>query len=182
MNCAEPHPEDSITECRLDLGHAGSHEYFSTRWPRLAPAGLDDDVAELIERGVAATRSWGDDRAYPVIVEQTTTFVVWQHGESEDDALKRAHSNAWELNLSGEHAIDGGTSVRRADKWQRRDALDQGRIGPEVACPDCGRTAFRREWFHDPYYRCHGPIEWTGSPLRPRREFRSASVHTAVAS
>ncbi|WP_424863075.1 hypothetical protein [Streptomyces sp. MMS24-I29] len=83
--------------------------------------------------------------------------------------------------LDGEQAIDGGFEIRRVDRWQR-GSLAGALIGPEIQCPGCRKLAMRREWFHDPFRKCHGPIQWrentNASSLRRRyrREHRATPV------
>ncbi|MGW6604855.1 hypothetical protein [Streptomyces sp. NPDC055036] len=61
--------------------------------------------------------------------------------------------------LDSEQEIDGSLEFRRIDSYER-SSLTGALIGPSIVCPDCGKLAARREWFHNPYRKCHGPIEW----------------------
>lgn len=164
MKCDEPYPQGSYEECNLDLGHRGDHEYYGKTWPRPVPAEPDENVDVLLSRAIRETRTWGaDERRYPVVIERTQVYVVWIDADCEDNALKNAADDAWEMDLGKEMPIDGSDEVRRLDSFERTEAWRSEigyEYGPRIQCPGCGRQAFRREWFHDPMRKCHGPIEW----------------------
>ncbi|MFJ2676335.1 hypothetical protein [Streptomyces sp. NPDC087525] len=194
MNCDEPlylPDEDySSRDCQLKLGHTGDHEYFGgQKFPRPEPAEPDLDVADLIEAGGQARRTWGmDEQQWPIVVEVTSVYVIHAPGATEDDALKYWADCGDYPSLDGETTIDGGIEFRRIDRWQRRD-LTGAPIGPSIACPDCGKQAMRCEWYHNPYRKCHGPIEWRENAhartlqWRYQREFKATPAHVpAVAS
>ncbi|MFE5090639.1 hypothetical protein ACFRCI_09590 [Streptomyces sp. NPDC056638] len=184
MKCEEQLYNDgedySFRDCQLQLGHSGDHEYFGQKYPRPVPAEPNPDVADLIEQAARKRGAWGlDEVKWPIVVEVTSVYVIKVPGATEDEALQ-----VWEdeyPDLDGEQAIDGGFEIRRIDHWQR-GSLTGAPIGPEIACPDCGKQAMRREWFHDPYRRCHGPIEWHENThartlqWRYRREFKATPV------
>ena len=190
MKCNESYPQGSYEECQLDLGHRGDHEYFGKKWARPVPAETNEDVEALLDRAERATRAWGtDERNYPVIIERTQIYVVWVEGDCEDSALKNAADGAWEMDLGKESPIDGYDEVRRVDKNELRDAVSSEmgyEFGPRLQCPDCRRQSFRREWFHDPMRKCHGPIKWLESkaPNIRYRWYRDHEAHAgrAVAS
>lgn len=168
MKCNEPYPEGSYEECRLDLGHRGDHEYFDKKWARPEPAEPDPAVEALLDRAISEARVWGvEERKFPVVIERTLTYVYWVDADCEDDALKNAADDSWEIDLAKEQPIDGSDHVRRLDEFERRDAFQSEmgyEFGPKLPCPDCGRFSFRREWYHDPYRKCHGPIAWHKNP------------------
>lgn len=189
MKCAESYPDGSYQECQLDLGHRGDHEYVGIKWARLEPAEPNEAVAELLENSIPARVYGVNERSYPVLVEATTTYVVWVDAETEDDALAYWADDPTDLRLDGLTAIDGSLEIQRLDRWQRQDAFrsrqQQQGIGPRIACPDCGALAMLREWHHKPLRKCHGPIEWRETrsdclEWRYRREFKPAApVHAA---
>ena len=184
MKCSDPYPEGSYEECQLDLGHAGQHEYVGTTWARLQPKALDPDVASLLEE-TKPPRTWGvDERKYPVVVTETITRVIWVAAESEDEALGYWEDDYADLDLKDADVIDGSLEFERPDEFQRQEAAEhrhhRQKIGPQIACPGCGELAFRREWFHDPYRKCHGPIEWREYFRGPRREFKATPVFDAT--
>lgn len=184
MKCEDPSPEGTYEECQLDLRHSGDHEYFGTKWPRLEPGELDPDVEALIDAGVNARRTWGlDDRTYPVVIERTITYVYWAEAASEEDALASIAGDTWEINLSNEESIDCSDEVRRIGEFERNDAFKArhfGRIGPEIRCPGCGRDSFRREWYHDPMRKCHGPIVWHEVAHATQLSWRYSRKHQAT--
>lgn len=160
MKCGEPRPGSSYQECGRDLLHDGDHAYLGETWPRLGLAELDPAVAALIEKAAGPTAWDLNERAYPVIVEETTVRVVWVDAETEDAALDLVEDQPWEH--KGE-AINSNFETRRPDQWERRDAIDaenRMHVGPQITCPDCGRLSHTRAWAHDPYRKCHGPIVW----------------------
>lgn len=184
MKCHEPYPEGSYEECQLDLGHRGDHEYFGKRWSRPEPAESDENVEVLLDRADREARAWGtEERSYPVVIERTLTYVVWVDADGEDNALKNAADDAWEMDLSKESPIDGSDEVRRLEKWERQEAFRSemgSEFGPRIQCPDCRRQSFRREWFHDPLRKCHGPIEWHESSA-PNPRYRWDRKHQSTA-
>lgn len=168
MTCAEPYPEGSYQECSRDLGHSGQHDYLGTKWSRPEPVEPDLDVADLLERSLPA-QMWGvNERTYPVVVVETITRIVWVDAQSEDEALAYWADDYTDIPLKNSDVIDGNLDFERPDQWQRQDAMEHRhhgqKIGPEIQCPDCRRTSFTRDTFHDPYRRCHGPIVWRPWP------------------
>lgn len=155
MKCDEPYEGNEFEGCLKELGHAGDHERFRTRWPRPVPAGeLSDEVLALIP-----SRYDIDERDYYLVFEVTSVYLIKVTGESEDDALKQYSDYADMPDFSRESPIDGDVSVRRPTQYER--SMNTGApIGPVIACPDCGKQAMTRSWYHDPYRKCHGPIEW----------------------
>lgn len=187
MKCASPYPDGSYQECQEKLGHSGQHTYPGLKWPRLEPAELDMDIEILLDRAARQRNVWDlNDREYPVVIERTLTYVLWVDADSEDSALKSTASDSWEISLSKETPTDCSDEVRRLDEFERPAAFEaegmQTWIGPEIACPDCARTAFRREWYHDPFRRCHGPIVWMKHPgaIRAYRQYNATPVHGAA--
>lgn len=190
MKCDEPliRPGETYSsrDCQSELGHLGAHDYFGEKFPRPESGeGLDPEIADLITKA-AGHRSWDlDERQWPIVVEVTSTYVIKVSAETEDEALACWADNNEYPDLDGEQAIDGGFEIRRADRWQR-DALTGAPIGPRIACPDCGEQAMRREWFHDPFRKCHGPIEWRENvhsrtpQWRYSREFKATPVRELV--
>lgn len=188
MKCGELNPESTYVECDRELLHDGAHARNGRKWPRTSPAELPEDIADLLEK-TRPGHVWDvDERKFPVLVEVTTTYVVWVDAESEDEALDQLDGAEGDLDLSRETAIEGdlevqrlGNTFLRAEVFRSRHA-HRSKVGPRIACPDCGRLAFRREWFHNPYRKCHGPIVWFESSLgRPLREHQATPVHTAEA-
>ncbi|MFK0179652.1 hypothetical protein ACIQVR_27200 [Streptomyces xanthochromogenes] len=186
MNCGEPKPGGVYETCDQDLRHADDHAYLNQRWPRLVPAEPDWKIAELLDAAVPAD-SWGiEERSFPIMVVETVTKVIWIDAEDEDHALAYWGADWSDIPLEDAHVIESCLDLRRPDKWELDVAFEARRhgakIGPQIACPDCGRLAFHREWMHDPMRKCHGPIEWreTKAPLpalRYRREFRATPVY-----
>ncbi|MFF3128564.1 hypothetical protein ACFVRD_41280 [Streptomyces sp. NPDC057908] len=192
MRCDEPLFEEGQTysaySCRLDLNHSGAHEDARRRkYPRALALGLDEDLNDLITAGHNVNRDlWDlDEREYPVLVEVTQRYVKWVSAPSEDDALKY-WDDPTDLNLDSADVIDGDLEVQRIDRHLATEAFrsrhTRQHIGPQIQCPGCGTEAFRREWFHDPFRKCHGPIEWRENAnaralqWRYRREFKAAPV------
>ncbi|MFF2405758.1 hypothetical protein [Streptomyces sp. NPDC058092] len=182
MKCEEQHPDGTYQECQLDLGHTRDHEYFGTTWARPVPAEPDPDVADLIERAARKSHAWDlDEVKWPIVVEVTSVYVIKAPGATEDEALKYWADSDEYPDVDGEQAIDGGFEIRRVDRWQR-GSLTGAPIGPEIACPDCGEQAMRRKWFHNPFRKCHGPIEWRENThartlqWRYRREFKATPM------
>lgn len=194
MKCDESLFRDGETyssrNCQLELGHRGAHEYFGEKYPRpRASGGMSLDVLSHLEETLPPRIYDIDERSYPVMVEVTTRYVVWVDAESEDKALAYWADDPTELDLKGETVIDGDLEVQRLDRFSAQDAFasrHHGRkIGPEIACPGCGALAMRREWFHNPMRKCHGPIEWretkaTNLQWRYRREFKATPAYEAV--
>jgi hypothetical protein len=183
MKCDEPlytnGEEYSSRDCQLELGHSGAHEYFGERFPRPEPTEPNPDVADLIERAARKRGAWDMDEVnWPIVVEVTSVYVIKVPGATEDEALEYWNNGDYP-DLDGEQAIDGGFEIRRVDKYQR-DTLLGGPIGPRIACPDCGKQAMRREWFHDPLRKCHGPIEWRENTNARTLQWRYSREHKAT--
>ncbi|HEY9354075.1 MAG TPA: hypothetical protein VIP28_12525 [Nocardioides sp.] len=192
MKCDEPlfkdGDDDSFNFCTRDLGHPGAHEdSFRCRYPRPVPSGDAEEILDAIERAVPQHQRWDlDERDYYIKFAVTNVYLVKVSAESEDAALRQYEDYCDFPDFSREHAIDGGVEISRPERWDL-DNLKGAPFGPRVACPDCGALAMRREWMHNPYRRCHGPIKWRESKapsLRYRysREFKSAPVYEAVTS
>lgn len=164
MNCDEPLYRDgeefSSRDCQLKLGHSGDHEYIGgEKFPRVELAEADEAITNLIDAAARRRGAWGlDEVQWPIVVEVTTVYVIKAPGATEDEALANYGDDY--PDLDGEQAIDGSFEIRRIDKWQRRDTLGTSPIGPHVQCPGCGKLAMRREWYHNPLRKCHGPIQW----------------------
>lgn len=158
MKCDEPYEGNEYQGCLKDLNHPGDHERYGTRWPRpTATHELTDDLLDLIPE------KWdAHDRDYYIAFEVTNTYLVKVTAESEDAALKQYSDYADLPDLRHETAIDGDVTIRRPSQYERNEAMS-GPIGPQIACPDCGKESFRRNWFHNPMRKCHGPIEWRES-------------------
>lgn len=177
MKCGEPKSGSSYETCDRDLKHGGDHSYLGRSWPRLEPAEPDWDVNELLDNQTPRD-AWGVmERSFPIIVTETITRVIWVEAETEDQALAYWGDDPTDLPSGGE-VLDGSLKFERPDRWQRQAAFIANRfeskIGPLVLCPDCSKEAFRREWFHDPYRKCHGPIQWRlGGHGKPMREFQA---------
>lgn len=189
MKCAETNPDETYQECQRDLGHSGDHEYYSYRWPRPEPAELDEDVEDFLEsseRAIGHHRLWSlHDREFNIAFEVTTTYLVPISATSEDDALKQFEDYCDFPDFAKERAIDGSVEVRRPTEWERRDHEYNEQLGPKIACPECGRLSMHPRWIHDPYKKCHGPIQWReGYSGRLFREYVEApySAPKAVAS
>lgn len=185
MKCGEPKPGGIYQNCDANLLHRGDHEYLGQKWPRPKPAEPDMDVEELIDSALSRSRELYEGPSYPVIVTETITRVLWVEAENEDRALHYWADDWSEVPLRDAEVLGCDLEFERPDKYQREDAFRSARgdrkVGPEIACPGCGRTAFRREWFHNPMRKCHGPIEWretkSSSPRHQwRREFRATPV------
>lgn len=187
MNCNEPLYRDgedySSRDCQLKLGHPGSHDYFGEKFPRLEVAEPDPAIANLIDAAARKRGRWDlDEVKWPIVVEVTTIYVVNAPGATEDEALANYGDDY--PDLEGEHAIDGGFEVRRADEYQLSLTAHTSPFGPFIRCPGCGELAMRREWYHSPLRKCHGPIEWreTKAPslqYRYRREHKATPVYNA---
>lgn len=180
MKCDEPYEGDDFTGCMKELGHAGDHEHFGTRWPRPVPSGeLSDRVLKLLPGG------WGhDERQFYLAFEVTEVYLVPVTAESEDEALDMYGDGSDLPDLSRHQAINGDVSVRRPSLDERAD-MTGSPIGPKIACPGCGELAMSRSWYHRPLRKCHGPIEWretsnTNPRWRWRREHKSTPVFGPV--
>lgn len=180
MKCGEPKPGSTYQACDEELKHQGDHAYLGERWPRLTSPEPNWDVNELLDNQTPR-EAWGVmERSFPIIVTETITRVIWVEAENEDAALAYWGEDPTDLPSGGE-VLDGSLEFERPDRWQRQAAFTPNRIeskvGPLIACPDCGREGFRREWFHDPYRKCHGPIEWRlGRSGRSYREHRQTPL------
>lgn len=183
MKCEESYPQGSYEECQLDLGHRGDHEYFDKKWPRLVPAEPNEDITDLLDRADRETRAWGtDERSYPVVIERTLTYVVWVDADCEDNALQDAAYEPWEIDTDKETPIDGSDLVRRLTGFERTETFRSEigyEYGPRIECPGCGRSSFRRMWYHNPLRKCHGPIVWeeTRAPNPRYRWCRKQEAH-----
>ncbi len=191
MKCGEPKPGDSWRSCERDLKHAGSHKYLNESWPRLTPNDPDLDVESLLEETLPRTAYDVNERSFPIIVTETVTRLLWVDAENEDDALAYWADDYSDIPLKGADILEADLDFERPDEHQRQEAFraqansNRGvsKAGPLQKCPGCDATAFAREWLHDPYRKCHGPIVWRLSVGRRMREWRRgpASVK-AVAS
>lgn len=178
MNCAEPHPDRTYAGCDKELKHRGDHGYFGEYWPRVKPFRGDWDINELLDD--ATPRDMYDvmERSFPVVVTETTVRVIWVEAESEDDALGR-HEDGWDDDIRDAQVLDSSLEFSRPDRFQRSDAMiyaanrSDSRIGPLLACPDCGHQGFRRHRIlHNPWRKCHGQFTFrTGYNGRLIREF-----------
>jgi hypothetical protein len=185
MKCASPYPDGSYQECQLLLNHPGQHTYPGLKWPRLEPAEMDPDIADLLAETMPPRTYGVDERSFPVVVVETTTRIVWVDAETEDEALAYWADDYCDLHLDNANVLNSDLEFERPDRFQREDAMASAghgrrKVGPEIACPGCGHLAFEREWFHDPFRKCHGPIEWR-TTLRGHqlRNYRSTPVHNA---
>lgn len=179
MKCGEPKPGDSWRSCDKDLKHPGSHRYLNESWPRPVPSEPDPDVESLLEETFPAN-AWGlDERSFPIVVTETVTRLLWVEAENEDEALAYWADDYSEILLKDAEVLDGYLEFERPDKHQRQEAFraqansNRGvsKIGPFQKCPGCDALAFDREWLHDPYRKCHGPIDWRISLGRPTRQW-----------
>ncbi|MFD8949401.1 hypothetical protein ACFV0B_11160 [Streptomyces xanthophaeus] len=182
MKCGETNPDETYQECQKDLEHDGDHEYYSYRWPRPEPAELEEDVEDMIlagARSLGRSREWDlNERDYYIAFEVTETFLVKVSAESEDEALAQFDDGEWP-DFSREQSVNCSVDVRRPTEWERSD-LDGAPLGPRIACPECGKLSMSPRWFHDPYRKCHGPIQWRpGYNGRAHREYMQTPVHAA---
>lgn len=115
--------------------------------------------------------------------------MIWVDAEDEDQALAHYGDDWSDIPLQDADVIGGDLELRRPEQWERQDALASrgyGRtIGPQIACPGCGKLAFRRAWFHNPMRKCHGPIKWlenttTKPQWRYQRKFDATPVYDAA--
>lgn len=188
MKCNEPKPGDSWRACDKDLEHSGPHRYLNESWPRLVPAGLDGDVLSLLDDTLPRNAYDVDDRSFPIVVTETITRLLWVDAENEDKALGYWADDWSEIPLKDAEVLEGYLEFERPDKYQRQEAVraqassNRGisKAGPLQKCPGCEATAFDREWVHDPYRKCHGPITWHLSLGRPRREWRRGPAFDAA--
>lgn len=183
MNCDEPLYTDgddySYRDCQLKLGHTGAHEYFGEKYPRPEPTEPNPDIADLIEQAAGKHRSWDlDERQWPIVVTVTSTYVIKAPGATEDEALKYWDGDY--PDLDGETTIDGDFEITRLDRWQRDSLTPYSPFGPHIACPGCGKQAMRREWYHDPFRKCHGPIEWRENTHARALQWRYSREHKAT--
>lgn len=81
---------------------------------------------------------WNSDRAYPVVIEETRTYLVWVDAESAEDAV-RSHDQPWEL-VSDVEPADADMSIRTVDQYDVFSDLNRAQ-GPVVACQECGQEA-----------------------------------------
>lgn len=185
MKCGEPMPGGSYQDCDRDLKHPGDHAYLGQRWPRLIPAEPNWEVQELLD-DTAPRTAWGlQERSFPIVVTETITRVIWVDAENEDDALAYWADDYCDIPLKSADVIDGSLDFERPDEFQRQEAFKANRfeskIGPLIPCPDCGKESFRREWMHDPYRKCHGPIVWKLLPGAKRhlRDYQQTPAFSA---
>lgn len=88
------------------------------------------------------------DKIRPLLVEITTTYLVWVEDDDDlgavDLAARENRDGDYELHKSGE-AIDGGYTVRtpdNLDRWVVQEAMSEH--GPWRVCPypGCGRVEY----------------------------------------
>lgn len=179
MKCGEPMPGSSYQTCDRELKHSGGHAYLNQRWPRPVPNEPDYDVLELLET-TAPRNAWGlEERSFPIIVTETVTRLLWVDAENEDEALAYWADDSTEIPLKDAELLDAYLEFERPDKHQRQEASrarvdsyrDAPKVGPLQKCPGCDAVAFGREWLHNPYRKCHGPIDWRISCGRPTRQW-----------
>jgi hypothetical protein len=185
MKCGEPMPGSSYQTCDRDLKHSGNHAHRNQRWPRPVPAGPDWDVQEFLEDAIPANAYGIEERSYPIVVTETVTRIIWVDAESEDEALAYWADDWTDIPLKSAGVIDGYLEFERPDEFQRQEAFRANRfeqkIGPLIQCPDCGKDSFRRAWYHDPYRKCHGPIQWKiGGHGKPMRDYQQNPVGGAA--
>lgn len=72
---------------------------------------------------------------YPVVVEATSTYIVWVEADNPTSAAARV-KDAPEEWIDGEQPVDGDITSRAVDAadWYRELEPIQG---PVIACPDC---------------------------------------------
>ncbi|GAA3384367.1 hypothetical protein [Streptomyces racemochromogenes] len=184
MKCGETNPDETYQECQRELCHSGDHEYYSYRWPRPKPAMPDPDVEDFLleaEQAMERHKVWDlHEREFNIAFEVTTTYLVRVSAETEDDALKQFADYCEFPDFARETATDCSVEVRRPTEWERRDHECNEELGPRIACPGCGRLSMHPRWVHDPYKKCHGPIQWRqGYSGRPFREYVEAPVYAA---
>ncbi|OQQ13049.1 hypothetical protein B0675_40235 [Streptomyces sp. M41(2017)] len=180
MKCDEPHEGNEFAGCTKELGHAGDHEHFGTRWPRPVPSGeLSDRVLKLLPGG------WGhNEREFYLAFEVTSVYLIPVSAESEDEALEMCGDGSDLPDFNRYQAVDGDVSVRRP-YLDERTGMTGSPIGPKIACPGCGELAMSRSWYHRPLRKCHGPIEWTvrtsasGKPWASRKHEAHAGRQAA---
>lgn len=188
MKCGEPMPGGSYQTCDRDLEHSGDHSYLRDRWARPETTEPNYEVLELLD-DTAPRDAWGLlERSFPIIVTETVTRLLWVDAENEDKAVAYWADDYSDIPLKDSEVLDAYLEFERPDKYQRQDAFrSQGmsnrgvsKIGPFQKCPGCDSTAFGREWLHDPYRKCHGPIAWRLSVGRPMREWRRGPAFDAA--
>jgi hypothetical protein len=191
MKCNEPKPGDSWRSCEKELKHPGSHKYLNDTWPRPVPDGLDYDVQSLLDETLPRNAYDVDERSFPIIVTETVTRLLWVDAENEDDALAYWADDYSDIPLKESEVLDGYLEFERLDEDQRQEAFraqarsNRGvpKVGPLQKCPGCEATAFDRQWLHDPYRKCHGPIDWRISLGRTTRQWhRTPAFAKAVSS
>ncbi|MEV5944491.1 hypothetical protein [Streptomyces sp. NPDC051994] len=189
MKCGEPQPGSSYATCDKDLRHLGDHRYLNQCWPRPVPAAPDWDVNELLDAAVPRDCWDYTERSFPIVVVETITKVIWVDAEDEDHALAYYADDWSEVPLRDADTLGADLEFRRLEEYERKEAFEirhhAPKIGPQIACPDCGRLAFQREWFHNPMRKCHGPIGWRETSAsfpasRYRREFKATPVFDAA--
>jgi hypothetical protein len=184
VKCGEPKPGATFKDCDQELKHRGDHAYLGERWPRLQPAEPDYDVQELLDNQTPRNAWSVMERSFPIVVTETITRLIWVEAETEDQALAYWGDDPTEMPSDGE-VLDGSFEFERPDRWQRQAAFQANRfeskIGPLVPCPGCGVEAFRREWIHNPFRKCHGPIEWRESATARNPRWRWSREHKAHA-
>lgn len=190
MNCDEPLYVDgegySYRDCTLELCHPGSHQDSAgRRYARPLPSGDAEEALSFISDLPVAAKLWDlDEREFYIKFSVTNVYMVKVSAESEDAALKQYSDYCDFPDFSRESPIDGGVEIERPDVHDR-SMLTGAPIGPQIACPDCGAVEMRREWFHNPYRKCHGPIEWRETNAaklqwRYRREFKATPAFDAA--
>ena len=188
MKCGEPKPGGIYETCDRELKHSGDHAYLNQRWPRPVGNEPDPDIQEMLDAALSRRRTYSEGPSFPIIVTETVTRVLWVEAVDEDHALAYWADDYTDVPLKDSEVLDGYLEFERPDEYQRQEAFRSEfghEYGPRIACPGCGKLSFRREWIHDPYRKCHGPIEWTEYPApNPRYWWRrkyEAHAGSAVA-
>lgn len=190
MNCNEQIPDPQYTslsyDCAKEIGHLGAHESASGRkLPRPIPSGDAEEALDLIDQA-AGPRCWDlHERDFYVKFSVTNVYMIKISAESEDDALKRFADYCDFPDFSQETPVDSSVEAERPDVYERLQVTGAP-IGPQIACPDCGKLSMTRAWHHNPFRKCHGPIQWrdTGNQhlrWRYRRTFANPSAPALVA-
>lgn len=80
---------------------------------------------------------------WPVAVEVTTTYVVWQEGDTYAEAVENAqHDGDIYEDFCSEAVIDSGWSViEKPSPWQVREEYPPD-FGPLTRCDECGQIAY----------------------------------------
>jgi hypothetical protein len=185
MKCGEPKPGGTYETCDRDLKHAGNHAYLNQRWPRPVGNEPDWEIQEMLDEALSRRRIYAEGPSFPIIVTETVTRVLWVEAEDEDHALAYYGDDPTEVPLRDTEVLDGYLEFERPDTYQRKSAFESAqhgrKIGPLLPCPDCGRESFGRSWFHDPYRKCHGPIQWRkGGHGKPIREYQQTPAHNSA--